>query len=163
MPFFARVMSHDRLELLFLLLHVSHCESNVVGRVDKVRLLLECLTMKFQASFYPGQELAIDEAMVGFMGRFGAKQHMPQKPTKWLMKYFTLADSSTEYVFNILVYTGANMLVEACYKMLPQPARVVLQLIEPYIGCSHHIFIDRYYSILPLASTFHSLNTSMDD
>ena len=37
---------------------------------------------------------------------------------------------------------------------------VVFQLIEPYIGCGHHIFTDRYYSSLPLASTLQSLNTS---
>ena len=37
---------------------------------------------------------------------------------------------------------------------------VVFQLIEPYIGCGHHIFTDRYYSRVPLASTLQSLNTS---
>ena len=58
------------------------------------------------------------------------------------------------------MYTGADTLDEACYKTLPQPARVVLQLIERYIGCGHHLFTDRYYSGLPLASTLHSLNTS---
>ena len=58
------------------------------------------------------------------------------------------------------MYTCADTLDEACYKTLPQPARIVLQLIEPYIGCGHHIFTDHYYSSLPLASTLHSLNTS---
>ena len=159
-PFFARVMSRDRFELLFWFLHVSHCEGNVVKRVDKVKLLLERLITKFQARFYPGKELAVDETMVGFTGRFGAKQYMPQKPTNWGIKCFTLADSATGYVLNTLVYTGADTLDEACYKTLPQPARVVLQLIERYIGCGHHLFTDRYYSSLPLASTLYSLNTS---
>ena len=123
MPFFARVMSRDRFELLFWLLHISHCEGNVVKRVDKVKLLLECLITKFQARFYPGQELAVDGTVVGFRGRFGAKQYMPKKPTKWGIKCFTLADSSTGYVLNTLVYTGADTLDEACYKTLTQPVR----------------------------------------
>ena len=42
-------------------------------RVDKVKLLLECAILMFQAYFYPGLELAIDEAMVGFRSRLGAK------------------------------------------------------------------------------------------
>ena len=105
MPFFARVMSRDRFELLFWLLHVSHCEGNVVKRVDKVKLLLECLITKFQARFYPEQELAVDETVVGFRGRFGAKQYMPKKPMKWGIKCFTLADSSTGYVLKILLCT----------------------------------------------------------
>ena len=97
-----------------------------------MKLLVECLITKFQARFYPGQELAVDETMVGFRGRFGAKQYMPQKPTKWGIKCFTLADSSTGYVLHTFVYTGADTLDEACYKTLPQPARVVFRLIEPY-------------------------------
>ena len=44
-------------------------------RVDKVKLLHDCLIMEFQARFYPGQELAVDEAMVGFRGRVGAKRY----------------------------------------------------------------------------------------
>ena len=42
-------------------------------RVDKVKLLLECAILMFQAYFYPGLELAIDEAMVKFRSRLGAK------------------------------------------------------------------------------------------
>ena len=103
-PFFARVMSRDRFELLFWLLHVSHCEGNVIKRVDKVKLLLERLITKFQARFYPGQELAVDETMLGLRGRFGAKQYIPQKPTKWGIKCFTLADSATECTEYSCVY-----------------------------------------------------------
>ena len=78
-------------------------------RVDKVKLLHDCLITKFQARFYPGQELAVDETMVGFRGRFGAKQYVLQKPVKSRIKCFTLADSSTGYVLNTFVYTGADM------------------------------------------------------
>ena len=55
------VMSCDRFELLFWFMHASHLEGNVVRRVDKVKVLLECLVSKFQAHFYPGQELAVDD------------------------------------------------------------------------------------------------------
>ena len=77
-------------------------------RVDKVKLLHNCLITKFQARFYPGQELAVDETMVGFRGRFGAKQYMLQKPVKSGIKCFTLADNSTGYVLNTFVYTGTD-------------------------------------------------------
>ena len=81
-------------------------------RVDKVKLLHNCLITKFQARFYPGQELAVEETMVGFRGRFGAKQYMLQKLVKSRIKCFTLADSSTDsstgYVLNTFVYTCAD-------------------------------------------------------
>ena len=47
-----------------------------MNRVDKVKLFHDCLITKFQARFYPGQELVVDETMVGFRGRFSAKQYI---------------------------------------------------------------------------------------
>ena len=73
-----------------------------------MKLLHDCVITKFQARFYTGQELAVDETMVGFRGRFGAKQYMLQKPVKSGIKCFTLADSSTGYVLNTFVYIGAD-------------------------------------------------------
>jgi hypothetical protein len=38
----------------------------------------------------PGRELAVDEAMIGFKGRFILKQYLPGKPTKWGIKAWVL-------------------------------------------------------------------------
>ena len=38
---------------------------------------------KFIQAYIPGCELAVDEAMIGFKGRFFLKQYLPGKPTKW--------------------------------------------------------------------------------
>ena len=43
-------------------------------RVDKVQVLLDALIGNFQRAYHPGENLAVDETMVGFRGRFGAKQ-----------------------------------------------------------------------------------------
>ena len=94
--------------------------------------------------------------MVGFRGRFSSKQYMPSKPTKYGIKSFTLADSTHGYVMNCLVYTGADTLENSnsAYSLLPQPARIVLHLVEPYLGKGQTTVItDRYYTSLPLAMT----------
>ena len=153
-------MPRDRIELLFWLLHVSHSTTGVTKRIDKVKMLLESIISQFQLHYYPNCELAVDETMVGFRGGFGAKQYRPDKPTKWGIKCFTLADSSNGYVLNVLVYTGADTLDQASNAILPQPARVVLHLAEPYLGRGHHLFTDRYYTSLPLAQSLHALYTS---
>ena len=93
-----RVMARDRFELLFWLLHISHSDSAEEKRIDKVGLLLESLLTRFCRCYYPGRELAVDETMVGFRGRLAAKQYMLNKPTKWEIKCFTLADSANGYV-----------------------------------------------------------------
>ena len=91
--------------------------------------------------------------MVGIRGRFGAKQYMPNKPTKYGIKAFTLASSDHGYMLNILLYTGADTLSHADpqYAQLPQPERVVRHLMQPYLHKGHHVYTDRYYSSIPLA------------
>ena len=82
--FFPSVMSRDRFELIFWMLHVSHAEDGrPAQRIDKVKALLQVLTGNFKRSYMPSRELAVDETMVGFRGRFGPKQYMPNKPVKY--------------------------------------------------------------------------------
>ena len=104
----------------------------------------------------------MDETMVGFRGRFGAKQYMPAKPTKYGIKAFTCAGSELSYVLNFLVYTGGDTLEtpSSIYSTLSQPARIVLHLLEPYLGKGHTVFTDHYYTSLPLAMTLGECNTS---
>ena len=97
-------------------------------RIDKVKIVLDLLVTNFKKCFTPKSNLSVDETMVGFLGRFGPKQYMPDKPTKYGRKTFTLADSKQGYVLDNLVYTGGDTLVCASteHSTLPQPAHVVL-------------------------------------
>ena len=159
---FSRVMPRDRFELIFWMLHVSHSTTSPQKRIDKIRMLLEMMLTKFQANYNPRRNLAVDETMLGFRGRFAGKQYMPKKPVKWGIKAFSLADSSNGYLFNVLLYSGAETLDEAnpLFSTLPQPARVVIHLLEPYLHRGHHVFTDRYYSSIPLATTLHDNQTA---
>ena len=99
--------------------------------------------------------------MVGFKGRFSAKRYMPNKPTKYGIKTFTLASSEHGDMLNILLYIGANTLQEADneYEILPQPARVVMELTKPYFNKCRHVYTDRYYSSIPLARALQQKKT----
>ena len=58
-------------------------------------------------------------------------------------------ESMTEIDSSSDTLTDANQ----DYSHLPQPARVVLHLVEPYTNRGHRIYTDRYYSSIPLAQT----------
>ena len=155
-------MARDRFELIFWMLHVSHTTSSPSKRIDMVGMLLQMLLSKFRASYTPKRNLAVDETILRFRGRFVGKQYMPKKPVKWGIKSFTLADSSNGYVLNILLYTGAETLDVAnpVHSTLPQPARVVLHLLEPHLHMGYHVFTDRYYTSVPLAQALHANRTA---
>ena len=115
-PFFGKVLPRDQFLLMFWLLHVSHEQNHhEPRRIDKIKAFLNMLVINFQNCYRPSQNLAVDETMVGFRGRFGPKQYMPNKPVKYGIKAFTLADSKEGYLLNILVWThfekhGKNIL-----------------------------------------------------
>ena len=119
------------------MLHISHDKpGEPVTKVDKVTAVMDLLTPRFRQYYSPSVNLSIDKTMVGFRGRSSSLQYIPNKPTKWGIKAFTMADGANGYLLNVLLYTGAEMLHDARseYSDLPVPARVVLELTEPYLG-----------------------------
>ena len=142
-PFFMKVMARDRLLQIFWMLHVG----DGPRKVDKVKPLCDTLLGNFQANYYPSQNVAVNEAMVGFRGRFGPKQYMPSKPTKYAIKAFTLASSEHRYMLNILLYTGADTLTcsDPAYSLLAHHHALDVPL--PQQGTSLC-----YYSSIPLAN-----------
>ena len=101
--YISRMMSRDRFELIFWMLHVSHSTVSPPKRIDKLRTLLDMLLTRFHTNYIP--QLAVDETMVRFRRRFAGKQYMPKKPVKWGIKAFSLAESSNGYILNVLLYT----------------------------------------------------------
>ena len=83
-PFFRRVFARNRFEQIFWMLHVSRDDPAFPNKkINKVKEILDLLLPRFQQSLLPGRNLSVDETMVGFRGRFAAKQYMPAKPTKY--------------------------------------------------------------------------------
>ena len=84
-PFFHDVMSRNRFQEIFWNLHIPQ-PAQSSARVDKVRLFLDHLQQKSQEAFNPGQEVAVDETIVGFRGRVSFIQYCPMKPNKYGLK-----------------------------------------------------------------------------
>ena len=147
-PFFRDILPRDRFQEIFWMLHVG-TPGVTARKIDKIKPLLDILLPCFQELYWPSQNLAIDETMVGSRGRFRSIQYMPQKPTKWGIKAFTLADAANGYLLNSLIYTGAQTLehVDPAYQSLPQPAQVVMDVMGQYLDKGHHLFTDRYKNI----------------
>ena len=101
------------------------------------------VTPRLESEYNVHEQLSVDEAMIPFKGRLGFKQYMKDKPTKWGIKVFVLADAKNGYVYRMQIYTGKNANLDSDVGLC---SRVVLELVEGLEHSSPSIFMDNYYT-----------------
>ena len=116
--------------------------SPAYDRLGKIRPLLNHILSRFSAVYTPGQDLAVDEAMIKFQGRSSMKQYMPIKPIKRGIKVWVLADSTNGYFSRLEIYTGKK--VNSIEHNLG--SRVVKDLTSDFQNKWHHVFFDNLFT-----------------
>ena len=101
---------------------------------------MEYLSTKFSSLYSPGENLAVDEAMIKFHGRSTLKQYMPMKPIKRGIKVWALADENG-FFSRFEVYKGKKNGVEHSLG-----ARVVKDLTKDFQGSWHHVYFDSFFT-----------------
>ncbi len=107
-------MPPKKFEQLFRFFYLNDNDKHVPygqaghDKLFKVRKLLDLLCPLFESEFQMHQACTIDEAMIPFKGRLRFKQYMKDKPTKWGIKVFVLADAPTGYVKRIKFILGKD-------------------------------------------------------
>lgn len=149
-------MARDRFLVIYhAMTHVGTSQSK--GQ-EKIEPLVKMLVKRFKAAFHPHKNLSIDEMVVGWKGRFKAKQYNANKPKKHHVKTYGLCDSSTSYLFDMFVYYGA----ETIYADSPEDsghAEKVFTTLMKDLGEGHHVFADRYYTTRRLIKMLNSKKT----
>ena len=143
-PWFGQMFPTDWFEAIYhTMLHASDVES--VAK-EKIEPFLNTLLEKFQVAFYPFIDVAIDEMVIGWKGRWKYKQYNAAKPKKHHIKIFGLCDSVTGYAYNILIYFGKDTSYNLTNgDVSGQSEKVFEYLLQP-LGKGHHVFADRYYT-----------------
>ncbi|KAL2102083.1 hypothetical protein ACEWY4_003844 [Coilia grayii] len=123
----ASVMTRARFQSLLWNIHLSHLEGDQQndlqkGTLDHNRLfriqpLLDHMRVACKSSYHPRRELAVDERMVATKAKTGFTHYIKNKPTKWGIKLFVLADSSNVYTVDFSVYVGKTF-EKGCRMML---------------------------------------------
>lgn len=163
-PWFPAIMSRDR--FFFLLRYLSLVDSTGQKKkgeqgydpLFKVRPIIDHLSGVFLQYYQPGRELSVDEMMIGTRCRISFLQYMPKKPTRFGIKVWVNAEAKTGYVLTFQVYTGA-MTRETGDEGRSLGHRVVMNLMEPFLGKGHRLFVDNFYSSIPLFLDLLSKNT----
>ena len=146
-PLVNSIMARDRFELLLKFWHFSNNETVAEGdRLHKLQSISDLLLQRFQDVFTPGKELSIDESMVLWRGRLVFRQYIPGKKHKYGVKLYLLCDPAG-YVWNAIVYCGRSDVIAG----LGHAEAVVMKLMEKRLDLGHELYIDNFYTSVPLA------------
>ena len=95
----AFISSMRRFQQISSFLKVSNFENE--KRDDtlcKVRFLHDYIRRKCMKLYQPDVNVSIDERMVQNKGRYSFRQYIKDKPTKWGIKIWVIADSATGWI-----------------------------------------------------------------
>ncbi len=140
-----KILSRARYKALMAFLHVVEPSNETPGgKLRKVEDFLVSFKERCSLLYQPTQNIAVDERMVKSRHRSGIRQYMKNKPTKWGIKLWVLADSSNGYTVDFNVYIGKSQHEEPSTHGLGYD--VVMKLVNPYLGQGYHVFFDNFFT-----------------
>jgi hypothetical protein len=161
-PIISKSFTRERFMAIRKCLHITNPSTyaNVdrgeagFDKIQQVRWLVDAIRDACKAVWSLGKYLAIDEMMIRYKGSYSPiRQYMPNKPQKWGLKVWCLADAVSKYVYNFAIYCGKS--VEAVL----QPSRrgeprlahnVVVDMVDGLDGRGHVVVMDNYFSSVGL-------------
>ena len=148
------IMSRTRFKALMAMLHVVNpANEDKSHKLRKVESFINDFKSRCLVLYQPRQNLAIDERMVKSHHRSGIRQYIKDKPTRWGIKLWVLANSSNGYTvdFNVYFRPISNL-------------KVILKVIEKIVAVRLQAYLDFYQLTEPLQSaykSFHSCETAL--
>jgi len=120
----------------------TRAERRTVDVLAPIRELWDLFIGNCQKNYTPGNNLTIDEQLLGFRGKFSARVYIPSKPARYGIKILSLNDSKNFYLYNAIPYTG---------KVQPEraesvPTFFVRCLSEPIHDSGRIITCDNWFS-----------------
>ena len=100
-PIFGQIMSRDRYLFFLRFLHFAdNSNPNKDDRLFKIRCIVDHFKSVFKRSFYPFQNIVIDESLLLFKGRLSFRQYIPSKRHRFGVKFFVMVDCETGYILD---------------------------------------------------------------
>jgi hypothetical protein len=123
---------------------ISNKEDPNYDRLFKVRPFITEMRKNF-LEIEKTEFLSVDEIIVPFKGRSNLKQYIKNKPHKWGIKIFALADSKG-FVYDFEIYTGKGT-VKSDRTSLGISGDIVVRLLESVPkSVGYKVFFDNWFS-----------------
>jgi hypothetical protein len=108
--------------------------------------------------YVPGPYLTVDEPLFPSKARCPFTQYMPNKPDKFGIKFWILADVDSKYMCNAAPYLGKD---ELRPDNIPLGEHVVMKLAQPYLKKGRNITTDNFFTSMNLAEKLKLADTSL--
>nr|XP_043881872.1 piggyBac transposable element-derived protein 4-like [Solea senegalensis] len=150
---FKKTMTARRFEKLTQYLQLCDRESEPVrgergyDGLFKIRPLLDVVENTMWDAYAPNRCLTVDRCAVATKGRFSSTQYMPSKPLKKGLTVWMLCDSRSGYCHRAKIYVGKAGGDESAAFL---GYRVVTSLVRGLEGQYHHLFMDSFFTSVPL-------------
>lgn len=95
-----------------------------------------------------GDTVTIDEKLEPFRGRCPFRQYMPNKPARYGIKIFVMADSRTYYTAEMEIYAGKQN--AGPYDVSNSPLDLVKRMVEHIKGSNRNVVMDNWFNSFPL-------------
>lgn len=152
---FRLTMSRTRFEFLLRALRFDNINTRAdritVDKFTHIRELFEEFVSRCIRYYSVSEYVTIDEMLEGFRGRCPFRQYISNKPEKYGVKVFSLADARTFYTYNMEVYAGKQP--EGPYKVDNSGKSIVERLVQPISGSGRNVTTDNWYTSIPLSET----------
>lgn len=147
-PLIRAAMPRKRFEeLTRYLIFCNNGRMDPKDRLFKIRQLVNIFNRNFSSALIPAKDIVVDESMVGFRGRVSFRQYMKGKASKYGIQVFKVCTSSS-YTLRTLVYTGKGSIPKSKNGV---GYVVVMNLVGQYLNCGRRIYLDNYFTSIPLA------------
>lgn len=138
MPIFLELFSERRFHLLLKFLHFVDNESYDEAtrgskRLYKLKPILD-LNAKFRNVHSPECDVSADESLMMWKGCLSWNVYIPSKRARFDIKSFELCETKSGYVWNFIIYTGQDTVLDESLKNEPYGSKVVLQLMAPLLN-----------------------------
>ena len=171
---FGAIMTRNRFQSILKFLHFNDNDrapdprDQNRDRLYKLRPLIDHLCDAFQNNYEPDMCVSIDESLLLWKGRLVFRQYLPLKRARFGIKLYSCCESRSGYTYRFRVYTGkedpatqmTNDLPPALHQALSSE-KTVAWLMLPLLDKGYHLFVDNYYTSIPLANYLLQRSTLM--
>ena len=158
-PFISDVMPRNRFLQILSNIHVNDNTAVPNGNTDrlyKLHPLINTLNNNFTKLSNVSRQVSIDESMIIFKGRSSMKQYNPMKPITKGYLLWAMGDMDG-YLYNFEIYQRKN---QEHSRNIPKyfglDDSVVHQLTERLSGNYHEVYVDHFFTSIPLILHIHS-------